>query len=118
MLAIPATSAKCERVFLSCKLMITDRRTRLASQVVEAAECLRDWRQTQGEAFDKEEELEDVEEEEILDKKAIQADKEYTGGTQKDPIRVSDNASNSAEEAGESDAESAGADDSIFLSQT
>jgi hypothetical protein len=42
-LAIPAMSAECERVFSSCKLLITPTRNRLGVEAIEASECLRYW---------------------------------------------------------------------------
>jgi hypothetical protein len=39
MLAIPSMSAKCERVFSSVKLIATDRRNRMKSDIIEACEC-------------------------------------------------------------------------------
>jgi hypothetical protein len=43
MLAIPAMSSECERVFSSAKLLLTDRRNRLNPDAIEANECLRNW---------------------------------------------------------------------------
>jgi hAT family C-terminal dimerisation region len=43
MLALPATSAECERVFSSAKLLITAARNRLHPDIIEANECLRAW---------------------------------------------------------------------------
>ena len=43
MLALPATSAECERVFSSAKLLITASRNRLLPDIIEANECLRSW---------------------------------------------------------------------------
>lgn len=43
LLSIPAMSAKCERVFSSAKQLLTDRRNRLKTDVIEANECLRAW---------------------------------------------------------------------------
>ncbi len=43
MLAIPAMSDECERVFSSAKLLISDRRNRLKIDAIEANECLRNW---------------------------------------------------------------------------
>lgn len=43
MLAIPATSAECERVFSSAKLLIVDSRSRLLPNTIEANECLKAW---------------------------------------------------------------------------
>jgi hAT family C-terminal dimerisation region len=40
-LAIPAMSAECERVFSSCKLLITPNRNKLGVDSIEASECLR-----------------------------------------------------------------------------
>jgi hAT family C-terminal dimerisation region len=41
MLALPVSSAECERVFSSAKLLITDRRSRLKPDIIEANECLK-----------------------------------------------------------------------------
>ena len=43
MLALPVSSAECERVFSSAKLLITDRRSRLKPDIIEANECLKAW---------------------------------------------------------------------------
>ena len=43
MLCIPAMSAECERVFSSAKLLISQRRNRLTTDMIEACECLRAW---------------------------------------------------------------------------
>jgi hAT family C-terminal dimerisation region len=43
MLSIPATSAECERTFSSAKLLLTDQRSRLKADIIEASECLRAW---------------------------------------------------------------------------
>jgi hypothetical protein len=45
LLAIPAMSAECERVFSSAKILISDHRNRLHDDVIEANECLRYWHQ-------------------------------------------------------------------------
>lgn len=42
-LSIPAMEAECERVFSSAKILITDRRSRLQDDIIEAIECLRNW---------------------------------------------------------------------------
>ena len=42
-LAIPAMSAECERVFSSAKKLITAERNRLHEQTIEASECLKNW---------------------------------------------------------------------------
>ncbi|ERF76287.1 hypothetical protein EPUS_04144 [Endocarpon pusillum Z07020] len=42
-LAIPAMSAECERVFSSAKLLITPNRNHLSPDTVEMSECLRNW---------------------------------------------------------------------------
>ena len=42
-LAIPAMSAECERVFSSTKKLITPERNRLAEDIIEASECLKNW---------------------------------------------------------------------------
>jgi len=42
-LAIPAMSAECERVFSSAKKLITPERNRLAEDIIEASECLKNW---------------------------------------------------------------------------
>jgi hypothetical protein len=57
LLSIPAMSTVPERLFLSCKITLTDRRNKLSVRVIEVLECLRSWYQVQ--RFD----LEDVEEE-------------------------------------------------------
>jgi hypothetical protein len=46
-LSIPAMSAEPERLFSSAKVTISDRRSRLGSDVIEALECLRSWLQIQ-----------------------------------------------------------------------
>jgi hAT family C-terminal dimerisation region len=43
LLSIPAMSAECERVFSSTKLLLTDRRSRMKEDIIEASECLRAW---------------------------------------------------------------------------
>jgi hAT family C-terminal dimerisation region len=43
MLALPASSAECERVFSSSKLLITSVRNRLNPDLVEINECLKAW---------------------------------------------------------------------------
>ena len=55
MLAIPATSAECERIFSSAKLLLTPSRNRLQPDIIEASECLRAW---YGKPGDREEKLE------------------------------------------------------------
>jgi hypothetical protein len=40
-LIIPAMSVKCERVFNSTKKLITPERNRLAEEIIEASECLK-----------------------------------------------------------------------------
>ena len=42
-LSIPAIAAKCERVFSSTKILISDRRNRLKDDIIEANECIRYW---------------------------------------------------------------------------
>ncbi|KAM5529528.1 transposase-like protein [Fusarium oxysporum f. sp. phaseoli] len=42
-LALPPMSDECERLFSSAKLLLTDRRSRLRMDVIEASECLRAW---------------------------------------------------------------------------
>ena len=42
-LSIPGMSAAPKRLFLSTKLTISDLRSRLGSDTVEALECLRSW---------------------------------------------------------------------------
>ena len=42
-LLIPGMSAAPKRLFLSTKLTISDLRSRLGSDIVEALECLRSW---------------------------------------------------------------------------
>jgi hypothetical protein len=41
--AIPAMSAECERVFSSTKKLITPERNRLAEEIIEASERLKNW---------------------------------------------------------------------------
>jgi len=43
MVAIPAMSSDCERVFSQCKLLITGQRNRLKPDIIEATQCLRAW---------------------------------------------------------------------------
>jgi hypothetical protein len=43
MLSIPAMSAEPERLFSGAKISITDRRTRLGIELIEALECLKSW---------------------------------------------------------------------------
>ena len=43
MLALPVSSAECERIFSSAKLLITASRNRLKPDIIEANECLRAW---------------------------------------------------------------------------
>jgi hAT family C-terminal dimerisation region len=43
MLAIPASSAECERIFSSAKMLITASRNGLHPDVIEANEYLRSW---------------------------------------------------------------------------
>jgi hypothetical protein len=43
MLAIPASSPECERIFSSAKLLITASQNRLHPNIIEANECLRAW---------------------------------------------------------------------------
>jgi len=43
MLSIPATSSECERTFSSTKLLLTDQRSRIKDDMIEASECLRAW---------------------------------------------------------------------------
>jgi hypothetical protein len=42
-LAVPPMSDECERLFSSAKLLISDRRSRLHIDIIEANECLRAW---------------------------------------------------------------------------
>jgi hypothetical protein len=44
-LSIPAMSAEPERLFSSAKITISERRSRLGSDIIEALECLRSWLQ-------------------------------------------------------------------------
>ena len=39
--AIPAMSDECERIFSSAKILISDRRSRMLPDIIEANECLR-----------------------------------------------------------------------------
>jgi hypothetical protein len=43
MLAISMMSAECERIFSSAKLLITNTRSRLLPDIIEASECLKAW---------------------------------------------------------------------------
>jgi len=42
-LAVPAMSDECERLFSSAKILLSDRRSRLKVDIIEASECLRAW---------------------------------------------------------------------------
>jgi hypothetical protein len=42
-LAVPAMSAECERMFSSAKKLISPERNRLHEQMIEASECLKNW---------------------------------------------------------------------------
>jgi len=42
-LAVPPMSDEIELVFSSAKLLLTDRRSRLKMDIIEANECLRSW---------------------------------------------------------------------------
>lgn len=42
--SIPSMSADPERLFSSCKHVLTDTRNRLRSDTLEALECLKSWR--------------------------------------------------------------------------
>src|SRR5271156_6886493 len=42
-LSIPAMSAEVERVFSSTKMLVTERRSSLRVETIEANECLRSW---------------------------------------------------------------------------
>src|SRR5271154_371371 len=42
-LSIPAMSAEVERVFNSTKMLVTERRSKLRVETIEANECLRSW---------------------------------------------------------------------------
>jgi hypothetical protein len=55
LLSIPAISAEPERLFLSCKITVTDRRNKLSVKVIKALECLRSWYKVK--AFELEEEI-------------------------------------------------------------
>jgi hypothetical protein len=41
--SIPAMSANVERLFSSCKIVLTDRRNRMTMDSLEAIECLQSW---------------------------------------------------------------------------
>ena len=41
--AVPAMSDECERLFSSAKILLSDRRSRLRMDIIEASECLRAW---------------------------------------------------------------------------
>jgi hypothetical protein len=43
LLAIPAMSVECERVFNSTKELISPERSRLVVDIIEASECLKNW---------------------------------------------------------------------------
>jgi hypothetical protein len=43
MVSVPISSAECERIFSSAKLLVTSSRNRLRPDVLEASECLRNW---------------------------------------------------------------------------
>jgi hypothetical protein len=43
-LSIPAMSASVERLFSSANITVSDRRNRLAPDIIEAIECLKSWR--------------------------------------------------------------------------
>ena len=43
LLAVPPASDGCERLFSSTKLLLTDQRSRLKMDIIEANECLRSW---------------------------------------------------------------------------
>ena len=52
-LAVPPMSDDCERLFSSAKLLLTDHRSRLQMDIIEASECLRAWyRRPERRAFD------------------------------------------------------------------
>jgi hypothetical protein len=42
-LAVPAMSAECERMFSSAKKLVSPERNRLHERVIEASECLKNW---------------------------------------------------------------------------
>jgi hypothetical protein len=42
-LAVPAMSAECERMFSSVKKLVSPERNRLHERVIEASECLKNW---------------------------------------------------------------------------
>jgi hAT family C-terminal dimerisation region len=43
------SSAECERIFSSAKLLVTSSRNRLRPDIIEASECLRNWLDRSGE---------------------------------------------------------------------
>jgi hypothetical protein len=47
-LSIPAMSAEPERLFSSCKLLISDLRNKLGMDIIEAFECLKSWYKIKG----------------------------------------------------------------------
>ena len=47
LLSIPIISIVPERLFLSCKITITNRRNKLSTKIIEALECLRSWYQVE-----------------------------------------------------------------------
>ncbi|KAM5529351.1 transposase-like protein [Fusarium oxysporum f. sp. phaseoli] len=42
-LAVPSMSDECERLFSSAKVLLSDQRSRLKIDIIEASECLRSW---------------------------------------------------------------------------
>ncbi|XP_044716524.1 uncharacterized protein HRG_10056 [Hirsutella rhossiliensis] len=42
-LSVPPMSDECERLFSSAKILLSDRRSRLKIDIIEASECLRSW---------------------------------------------------------------------------
>jgi len=47
-LSIPLMSAECERVFSAAKILVSDRRSSLSEQVIEASMVLRYWLKAAG----------------------------------------------------------------------
>jgi hypothetical protein len=55
LLSIPVISIELERLFLSCKIIVTDRRNKLLIKVIKALKYLRSWHKVK--AFELKEEI-------------------------------------------------------------
>jgi hAT family C-terminal dimerisation region len=53
MLGVPMSSAECERIFSSAKLLVTSSHNRLRPDIIETSECLRTWLDRSGEPSSK-----------------------------------------------------------------